>query len=148
METVQSLCQRKAPRFLPYLNVRIFPLLRDHITSVWKSSCAQPNWTNNNAESGNNQLKLAVDWKKKSLPDLIQKLHQTVESQYQDLKRAIVGRGIFQLSEPYREFQHTHQAWCALTQDRKEKNNTKGMYMYVCCRKTWWYCVRRKLCFA
>ncbi|CAC5377180.1 unnamed protein product [Mytilus coruscus] len=50
-------------------------------------------WTNNNSESYNHVLKIAVDWK--SLVDFVMKMTELVEANFKDLQREMLGRGHF-----------------------------------------------------
>jgi hypothetical protein len=58
-------------------------------------------WTNNNAESINNVLKINTNWKPQSLTALIEKLFSVVKLQYLDTRRALYGVGNFCLHSQY-----------------------------------------------
>ena len=51
-------------------------------------------WTNNNSESINHVLKLAVNWRPQALPTLIETtLNDLIKAQYIEAERAIICRG-------------------------------------------------------
>ena len=56
------------PDFLPYLNKRVIPLLKDGVVNVVRKTQVASDWTNNNAESLNHVLKQLTDWKPQPLP--------------------------------------------------------------------------------
>jgi hypothetical protein len=61
-------------------------------------------WTNNNCESMNHILQIAVEWRPQSLVDLVTKLYGVVQSMYKDLRKALFGRGIYQLAVEYLKY--------------------------------------------
>lgn len=77
-------------------------------------------WTNNNCESINHQLKLAVQWKAHPLVDLIEKLQQIVQAQYKNVKRSLLGLGDFQLCDEYSCHQKSIDSWKNLSQKQKQ----------------------------
>ena len=58
-------------------------------------------WTNNNAESINNVLKINTNWKPQSLTALIEKLFSVVKLQYLDARLALYGADNFLLHSHY-----------------------------------------------
>ena len=62
-------------------------------------------WTNNNCESMNHVLKQATEWESRCMLDLILILHNVVRSQQDDLKRALIGMGNYQLAKGYEKFE-------------------------------------------
>ena len=86
-----------------YLDKRFIPTIREgvyepHIKLGWATS----QWTNNNSESANHQLKTATEWKVLNLRDLVKRLVQVLSAQQRDLERAIVDMGNFQLSNSHK----------------------------------------------
>ena len=68
-------------------------------------------WTNNNCESINHVIKHATQWKSRSMVDLIEILHNVMHANYQDIKRAFVGLGNFQLTNAAVKFQMDPCVW-------------------------------------
>ena len=91
-----------------YINTRVVPLLKMNILTKLKTD--QP-WTNNNCESINHVIKQATQWKSRSMVDLIEILHNVVHAQYQDIKRAFVRLGNFQLTNAAVKFQMNPCVW-------------------------------------
>ena len=55
-----------------YIQNRIIPKIANNCKMKWAESwIGQQQWTNNNCESANHVLKMAVDWKPKRLTDLV-----------------------------------------------------------------------------
>jgi len=74
------------------------PDCRLRLSEPW---IGQHQWNNNNCESANHLLKLAVDWKPQRVTDLIDHLRRIVRNQYDELRRAMTGLGDFQLTAPF-----------------------------------------------
>ncbi|KAK8388348.1 hypothetical protein O3P69_020379 [Scylla paramamosain] len=66
-----------------------------------------------------------VNWKPEKLPDLVDKLHRIVKTQYADMRRALRGEGNFQLAPAFSKFKITISAWNNKTEDEKEACFTK-----------------------
>ena len=64
------------------MTTRIFPLIEDSVVIPYQAGVIPFQWTNNNAESMNHQFKQVTGWKSQSLPDLIHKMFDLVDSQY------------------------------------------------------------------
>ena len=79
-----------------YFVSTIIPLVEEFVFRPRQTGLdAEKLWTNNNSESANHILKIDLDWKPRSLCDLTQKIYETVEGQYGDIKRALYGEGKF-----------------------------------------------------
>ena len=85
-----------------YIQNRIIPKIANNCRMKWAESwIGQQQWTNNNCESANHVLKMAVDWKPKRLTDLVDHLRDLVRLQFSDLKRSLCGLGEFQLTPAF-----------------------------------------------
>jgi len=101
MTSLTSYTERAVPNFLPYVNNRLRESLWDSIVAPrLKLGLLEP-WTNNNAESANNIMKAVTDYRPKKLPELVDKLHQLVSSQFVDVERALYGQGEFRIADLY-----------------------------------------------
>ena len=58
-------------------------------------------WTNNNCESINHVLKQAIDWKSKSLVELVSFLEDLVTGQHKELRSALLGSGEYRLADTH-----------------------------------------------
>jgi len=61
-------------------------------------------WNNNACESWNHVLKLAVDWRPRRLPDLVEWLHKVVAMQMADLRHALHSQGNCEVSSTFGKF--------------------------------------------
>lgn len=125
-EAIIDKCEELVPQFLPYLRERLLPIIRTYVFQPRKKHKQVPqHWTNNNCETMNFILKTAVNWKPQKLPDLVDKLHRIVKTQYADMRRALRGEGNFQLAPAFSKFKITISAWNNKTEDEKEAYFTK-----------------------
>jgi hypothetical protein len=119
--------QRIAPAYVPHLQNRIIPLLRSNFDVV-TGAAGFPNlrqWTNNNCESMNHVLKLAIQWKPQALVNLVQRIRKEIQSQYTEIEMAIVGQGNFRLCNEYKNFSTNEAAWLAKTSHERKLQDFK-----------------------
>ena len=97
------------------------------------------NTGNNNCESVNHMLKLAIDWKPQQITNLVHHLRTVVNTQYSDLKRSLCGQGEFYLVPQFADHSVSYSRWTgtgmsdecqnerfeAFTNDRGIKPKTK-----------------------
>jgi len=69
--------------------------LRDHVLKLHWNGSLEAGWTNNAAESANHVLKHMVEWKAQPLPSLVSMLHDKVQGQHAEVKRAFMNMGDF-----------------------------------------------------
>ena len=101
----------------------MLPLLKQ---KVWQHlDVSGGPWTNNSNESLNHSLKRFTDWKQLKVPVLIRQLEKAVLSQYEDLKKAMVGCGPYSLSNEFQNFAVQPYAWKSWTPKQKEKQLQK-----------------------
>ena len=81
--------------------------------SKMKAGCGT--WTNNNTESNNHLLKQTVQWKPHQLLDLIDKIRDLVEGQFDKADRAIIAVGDLQLQPTHAKHKLTISMWKAMT---------------------------------
>ena len=117
----RNLCAHVAPGFVEYVNERLSPLLEQQVKGTTKSQSAGAPWTNKNAESANHLLKIATQWKPRSLAELIEKLQGVVAVLYKDVRRAVVGRGMYCLAKEFENCAVLPQTWDEMTQNQKDK---------------------------
>ena len=78
-------------------------------------------WTNNNCESINHALKQAVEWKSKSLLELVSIPEKLVSGQNSDIRGALLGTGEFRLADTHRQFQSTKTEWVSKTKAQRQR---------------------------
>ena len=95
--------------------------LKTKVNEPVRKNMISADWTNNNCESINHVLKQAVDWKSKSLVELVSILEKLVNGQHSDLRGALVGTGEFRLAGTHRQFQSTKTDWVSKTNAQRQK---------------------------
>ena len=78
-------------------------------------------WTNNNCESLNHVLKCAINWQSKPLMDLVLTIRDIIETQFKDLRRALVSTGEYRVADTHRQFLVTKTAWTTKTTEERQR---------------------------
>ncbi|ELT98741.1 hypothetical protein CAPTEDRAFT_207292 [Capitella teleta] len=79
-------------------------------------------WTNNNCESINHVLKMAINWQPKRLVELIDALYDLVRGQYNEVERSLIGRGDYELCPEFDRFLVKEEAWVSNTREKRERH--------------------------
>lgn len=74
----------------------------------------------NNAESMNHVLKMAIDWKPQSIPGLVDSLRDVIKGHYIDAERAFIGRENYRLSSKLSKFQTSPAVWANKSEQQRE----------------------------
>ena len=83
---------------------------------MWQEKWLGKNaWNNNNCESVNHMLKLAIDWKPQQITNLVHHLRTVVNTQYSDLKRSLCGQGEFYLAPQFAEHSVSYSRWTGMS---------------------------------
>ena len=112
---------RDHTEFDPYFQTHLKDRLREYVNIPKRQLRHDRLWTNNNCESMNHIFKRAVNWTPKSIPELIQNLHDIVKVQLIDMKRSLFGTGNYELCGTYRRHLMSYQTWQSKTTDQQEK---------------------------
>ena len=105
LEEVLNLIASIAPDFEQHFVGHMLPILKENMNTIWENpQFIGFHWTNNNSESLNHILKMSINWTPQALINLIETLRNVVGGLYQDVTRAIVGRGQFRLAEDFSHF--------------------------------------------
>ena len=121
LETTKKITAATAPGAMDYMTTRIFPLIEDSVVIPYQAGVIPFQWTNNNAESINHQLKQVTGWVSQSLPDLIHKMFDLVDNQYRDLENALIGKGNFRLAAKYEHYYINPAKWSLKTKEERQK---------------------------
>jgi hypothetical protein len=78
-------------------------------------------WTNNNSESLNHVLKQVIDWKSQPLLDILNILTKIIETQFKDMKRALVNTGEYRLCANHKQSSMTKTAWVGKIDEERWK---------------------------
>lgn len=119
-EQAEDIITEKAPSFHQYFKRTMKPLLDENINCVLSRAEVVPGWTNNNAESMNHVIKMAIDWQPKAIPTLVDTLRDIIKGQYIDAERAMIGRGDYRLAPALARFSTTPAAWDKKTPQQRE----------------------------
>ena len=114
--------------FSDYFTNRLSPLLQHNFDTSQQQhfpTNIDTRWTNNNSESANHMLKVAIAWKPKSLLDLVGKLAEVVRGQYEEVERAIINTGDYRLHTTFDRY-HTHRhIWRTLPDEQRTRHLKK-----------------------
>ncbi|KAK3096736.1 hypothetical protein FSP39_002786 [Pinctada imbricata] len=110
-------------KFKDYFRRNLQPKLLKHVNIPKRKNTDMKTklWTNNNSESMNNLLKLSVDWRPQTTPDLIVKLYSVTKLQFIDLRRAIYGSGNYVLSADQSAYSISEMKWREKDDEEKKK---------------------------
>jgi hypothetical protein len=101
----QLLTNANTPNFNNYFERTLKLKLKLNYKNLGREGLNTSNrWTNNNAESINNIMKLDANWKPHSTPALINLLADMIKPQQLDLKRALYNSGNYRLFELNKTF--------------------------------------------
>jgi hypothetical protein len=125
----------KYPKLADYFDKQVKPRLKSFVNIPRRENdeIGQKMWTNNNSESINHVFKVAVNWKPQSTPDLIQKLHDCVTTQFLHLRGSLHGHGDYCLSPSDRHYFIPDQVWRC--KGKEEKDNIFERFLKDLSRK-------------
>ena len=112
-------------KFHAYCQKRLQDLIKNSVVKPYAQYGLNPTWTNNNAECMNHVLKQNVDWKKKSLLQLIKVLERLLFLQDSHMTGVLFGSGDFALAKSWKSYSISKNAWCsmaAVARQRKVSN--------------------------
>ena len=91
-------CSQISNKYNKYFTGRLKTLLKKKVNDPVRGEMVTENWTNNNCESVNHVLKQAIDWRSKSLTELVGILHDLASGQFKELRSAMLGTGEYRLA--------------------------------------------------
>ena len=103
--------------FSDYFDRKLKPKLKEYVFQPRRKQSENTLWTNNNAESLNNILKLSVDWKPKHTADLINKIHGITELHFMDYRSAL--HGTYRLTSAYQQYKVNDAVWRCKSENEK-----------------------------
>lgn len=114
--------------FGDYFSNRLSPLLQHNVDTSQQQhfpTNVDTRWTNNNSESANHMLKVAIAWKPKSLLDLVAKLSELVRGQYEEVERALINPGDYKLDAAFDRFYTHRHIWRTLSDEQRTRHIKK-----------------------
>jgi hypothetical protein len=67
----------------------------------------------------NHVLKMAVDWKPKATPELVDKIYDAVNLQFLDMKRALYGNGNYRIAPKFSAYVIPKLTWQQKSNEQK-----------------------------
>ena len=119
-EQLDNLVRDKYPAFANYYDSRLQPRLKNYVFQPNRSRTDKL-WTNNNAESLNNILKLATNWRPSCTKDLIEKLHCVTEIHFMDYRSALHIDGNYRLAQSEKKYEVKPSLWRCKTEPEKRE---------------------------
>lgn len=131
LNTASEVTGDKGAQLLRYVDGKMLPLINDGVVKPNINHNTGYSWTNNNSESANHVLKAAVQWKPRSLPDLVYILRKLIKKQEKDMAWAILGNGNFRLAPSMAHHQVSVGQWSAMTKEQKKRR----IAAFMSCRR-------------
>ena len=120
-----SFAPASGPRFYHYFQQYQADVVRYHMRKDLRESvglgCPPSKFTTNASESINAAIKRKVDYKESGWPELTDKMKQFVESQRDEVIRALSGRGQFRLEHKYSHYGVSAQSWQKMTSEQRRR---------------------------
>ena len=103
-----------------YLTDKLLPSIKEYIFEVSKNDDRIPlNWKNNNCEAMNHILKLNLNWKPATIPDLIEMLKKEILLQEALTRGALYGHGDYELANEAVCLKISLSSWQQKTEQEK-----------------------------
>ena len=120
-EGLKDSMEGKYPRFETYFDKQLKSRLKQYVVDPCTADSGKRNWTNNNAESINNILKLAVDWKPQDARELIEKIYRVTELHFLDYRSSLHDAGNYRLSKEESQYRVAGNLWrCKSEADKND----------------------------
>ncbi|CAC5386675.1 unnamed protein product [Mytilus coruscus] len=117
---LKDLCSNY-PQFLKYYEQSFKPRVREFVNAANRGLGTKKLWTNNNAESMNRVMKVAVNWKPQHAPDLVEKLFDMVDFQFINLRSALHHSGDYIPVNSYKQHMIADAIWKTKSDEEKRK---------------------------
>ncbi|CAG2225342.1 unnamed protein product [Mytilus edulis] len=117
---LKDLCANH-PQFLKYYEQSFKPRVQEFVNAPNRRLGTKHMWTNNNAESMNRVMKVAVNWKPQHAPDLVDKLFDMVDFQFINLRSALHHSGDYMLVNSYKQYTIADAIWKTKSDEEKRK---------------------------
>ncbi|XP_034015727.1 uncharacterized protein LOC117501034 [Thalassophryne amazonica] len=122
---IRCLIERDCPDFLPYFENNLCPKLEHNRSLIERNPFVTPTWANNNSKSIRFVIKNRVKCKAGPVIELIDHLHDLVQSQYRECERAFLCTGKFSLAQDFQSFKVPAHVWMNMSQDHQKRHLTK-----------------------
>lgn len=68
------------------------------------------------------QFHVAVNWKPQPLLDLVEKLAEVVQSQYEEVERALINTGNYKLAPTFERFSVHRDTWRVMPEEKRQRH--------------------------
>ena len=109
------------PRFETYFDKYLKDRLKQYVFEPCREDSVRKKWTNKNAESINNILKLAVDWKPQRARELIEKIYSVTELHFLDYRSALHDDGNYRLTKANSQYRVADALWRCKSEAQKKR---------------------------
>ena len=109
------------PRFETYFDKYLKDRLKQYVFEPCREDPVRKKWTNKNAESINNILKLAVDWKPQRAREQIEKIYSVTELHFLDYRSALHDDGNYRLTKANSQYRVADALWRCKSEAQKKR---------------------------
>lgn len=120
-EDLKAFLNDQFPRFESYFEKNLKGRIQQYVVEPCMNDPEKRNWTNNNAESINNILKLAVDWKPQGARELIEKIYSVTELHFLDYRSALHDGGNYRLTKGESSYRVPESLWRCKSEVQKKE---------------------------
>ena len=120
-ENLKTFLDEKHQRFEQYFSKHLKDRLQQYVVEPCMVEPTKRNWTNNNAESINNILKLSVDWKPQGVKEMIEKIYKVTELHFLDYRSALHDDGNYRLTKAESSQRVREALWRCKSDDEKKE---------------------------
>ena len=118
-DEIDSTTKEKYPVFAHYFESNLKPRLQKYVFQPNRRREDDKLWTNNNAESLNNILKLTTNWRPKCTSELIDKLYRETKLQFSDYRSALHDTGNYRLVSSEKHYLVNGAVWRCRSEEEK-----------------------------
>ena len=95
--------------------------MKQYVFEPCRKDAGKRNWNNNNVESINNILKLAVDWRPQCTRELIEKIYSITELHFMDYRSMLHDVGNYRLTKNEYAYHVNDALWRCKSDDEKQE---------------------------
>jgi hypothetical protein len=87
--------------------------------------CPPELFTTNASESVNALLKNKVDYKRNELPDFLKKLKEVIDEQDEEVSRAVIGKGKYEIQPGFKQLEKSEAEWFSMREEARKHHLRK-----------------------
>ena len=113
-------------KFIDWFQSCKVPVIRSSMIKGVREECGlgspPATFTTNASESANYMLKHKVNYKQNELPEFLEKYKELVHEQEQEVNKALLGRGKYELRNQYQSWHIPESKWFSMTTSQREQH--------------------------